>query len=224
MPISIVIPTLNEASCLADTVQSLRKERPHQIIIADGGSTDGTRAAAAGADLLLETGRGRGTQMNAGALRATGDVLLFLHADCRLESGALAAAERCLTRPGVIAGCFRMTVRASGWGYRWIDCFATTRVRLAGMIYGDQGLFLRRASFERLGGFPPWRLLEDVYFSKQLRRLGRLVLAPRRIFVSPRRWQRSGIVGQTLRNWRLLALATAGVHPDQLAAYYPEVR
>src|SRR5207253_2693223 len=197
MSISIIIPTLNEASCLADTLQALRQERPHQIIVADGGSADATRAAAAEADLLLETPRGRGTQMNAGAARATGDILVFLHADCRLEPGALAAVESCLSRPGVSAGCFRMTVGASGWGYRWIDFFATTRVRLAGVIYGDQGLFLRRATFERLGGFPPWRLMEDVSFSKQLRRVGRLVVAPRRIFVSPRRWQRAGVVRQT---------------------------
>jgi rSAM/selenodomain-associated transferase 2 len=224
MSISIIIPTLNEASCLTATLHALRPERPHQIIVADGGSTDATCAAAAEADLLLEAPRGRGTQMNAGAARATGDTLLFLHADCRLEPGALAAVESCLSRPGVSAGCFRMTVRARSWGYRWIDFFATTRVRLAGVVYGDQGLFLRRATFERLGGFPPWRLMEDVAFSKELRRVGRLVVAPRRIFVSPRRWQRAGVVRQTLRNWRLLALAAAGVHPDQLAAHYPEVR
>jgi rSAM/selenodomain-associated transferase 2 len=224
MPISIVIPTLNEARCLADTLHALRQEGPREIIVADGGSTDATRAAAAQADLLLQTQPGRGIQMNAGAARATADTLLFLHADCRLERGALVAVERCLKRPGVVAGCFRMSVRADGLGFRWIDFFATTRVRLAGMIYGDQGLFLRRRTFERLGGFPPYRLLEDVSFSKQLRRLGRLVVAPRRIFVSPRRWQRTGIVRQTLRNWRLLTLAAAGVHPDRLAAHYPEVR
>ncbi len=224
MSISILIPTLNEAGCLADTLAALRQERPHQIIVVDGGSTDATRAAAAEADLFLETKRGRGIQMNAGALHATGDTLLFLHADCRLEPGALAAVERCLDRPGVAAGCFRMTVRSDGWGYRWIDCFATTRVRLAGIIYGDQGLFLCRSTFERLGGFPPWRLMEDVAFSKQLRRVGRLVVAPRRIFVSPRRWQRTGVVRQTIRNWRLLALAAAGIHPDRLAVHYPEVR
>jgi rSAM/selenodomain-associated transferase 2 len=224
MSVSVIIPTLNEAGCLAETVRSLRAQGPHEVIVADGGSQDGTREAAAGADRFVAAPRGRARQMNAGAAHATGDVLLFLHADCGLEEGALAAAERCLARRGVVAGCFRMRVRADGLLYRWIDTFATARVRLAGMMYGDQGLFLRRADFERLGGFPPVAFLEDVWFSRHLRRCGRLVVAPRCIFVAPRRWQRAGILRQTLRNWTLLTLAASGVHPDRLARFYPVVR
>jgi hypothetical protein len=162
--------------------------------------------------------------MNAGAAAATGSVLLFLHADCALEDGALAEAERCLAARGVVAGCFRMTVRADGWLYRSLDACATARVRLTGLAYGDQGLFLRRATFERLGGFPPLRLMEDLFFSRALRRRGRIVVAPRRVFVSARRWQKAGLVRQTLRNWALTALAAGGVHPDRLAALYPAVR
>jgi hypothetical protein len=162
--------------------------------------------------------------MNLGAAHATGDVLLFLHADCSLEAGALEAAERWLRRPGVAAGCFTMTVRARGLLYRSIDACATARVRLTGLVYGDQGLFLRRDRFERLGGFPRLRLMEDLFFSRELRRHGRVVVASRRIFVSPRRWQRAGLVRQTLRNWALTALAAGGVHPDRLARYYPAIR
>jgi rSAM/selenodomain-associated transferase 2 len=162
--------------------------------------------------------------MNHGAAHATGDALLFLHADCSLEEGALAAAERCLARRGVAAGCFRMTVRADRWVYRLIDAAATARVWLTGLIYGDQGLFVDRDLFRRVGGFPPLRLMEDVFLSKTLRRHGRVVVAPRRIYVSPRRWQQSGVVRQTLRNWTLTVLAAAGVHPDRLAAFYPVVR
>jgi hypothetical protein len=162
--------------------------------------------------------------MNAGAARARGDVLLFLHADCTLEAGALAAAARCLGRRGTSAACFRMTVRAAGLLYRCIDACATARVRLTGLAYGDQGLAVRRADFERLGGFPPLRLMEDVFLSRALRRRGRVVVLPQRVFVSPRRWQRAGLVRQTLRNWALTALAAVGVHPDRLAAFYPVVR
>jgi hypothetical protein len=117
-----------------------------------------------------------------------------------------------------------MTVTAAAPVYRLIDACATSRVRLTGLVYGDQGLFVRRSVFERVGGFPPLRLMEDLYISRALRRLGRVVVVPRRIFVSPRRWRHQGVVRTSLRNWALTALAAAGVHPDRLAAFYPAVR
>jgi rSAM/selenodomain-associated transferase 2 len=222
--VSVVIPTLTEENCLGETLRELRRQRPHEIVVVDGGSTDATCRLAADADRLLHAPRGRATQMNWGAAAATGEVLLFLHADCTLEEGALAEAERLLRRRGVAAGCFTMTVREPGWLYRSIDWCATARVRLTGLAYGDQGLFLSRRLFEEVGGFPPLRLMEDLFFSRLLRKRGRIRVASRRIFVSPRRWQRKGLVRQTLRNWALTALAAAGVPPDQLAVFYPPVR
>jgi rSAM/selenodomain-associated transferase 2 len=222
--ISVIIPALNEASVIADCLVSLRSQGPGQIIVVDGGSSDGTLAAARPADMVLATASGRARQMNAGAARATGEALLFLHADCRLEAGALVEMARLLTPADVIAGCFSMTVQASGATYRCIDACASARVRLTGLIYGDQGLFVRRRDFERLGGFPPLRFMEDVFISRALRQLGRIVVARSRILVSPRRWQRTGLVKQTLRNWSLTALAAGGVHPNRLAAFYPLVR
>jgi rSAM/selenodomain-associated transferase 2 len=222
--VSVIIPTLNEASCLADTLRRLRPHRPHEVIVVDGGSTDATCGQAAEADRLLHGPRGRAAQMNLGAVHAAGDILLFLHADCGLEDGALAAAEHCLRRRGVVAGCFRMRVTSPRPVFRLIDACATARVRLTGLVYGDQGLFVTRRLFERVGGFPPLRLMEDVFLSRALRRLGRVTVAPRRVYVSPRRWEHQGVVRQTLRNWALTALAVAGVHPDRLARYYPSVR
>jgi rSAM/selenodomain-associated transferase 2 len=222
--VSVIIPTLNEESCLEETLVLLRHQRPHQIIVVDGGSHDRTCELAVRADLLLHGPPGRARQMNLGAAHATGDVLLFLHADCSLEDGGLVLAERSLQRQQVMAGCFLMTVRAHGFWYRVIAACATARVRLTGLIYGDQGMFLRRTLFHQLGGFPPLRLMEDLCFSRLLAQHGRLVVVPRRIFVSPRRWQRAGLVRQTLRNWTLTALAGAGVHPDRLAAFYPALR
>ena len=224
MKVSVVIPALNEEGCIEETVRSLRRERPHEILVVDGGSTDATCDRAAGADAVLHGPRGRAAQMNHGAAHASGDALLFLHADCTLEDGALAWVRRTLRRPGVVAGCFRMGVQARGVLYRLIDFCATARVWLTGIIYGDQGLFLRRETFERLGGFPALRLMEDVFLSLSLRQRGRVVVVPPRVFVSARRWQRQGIVRQTLRNWALTALAAGGVHPDRLASYYPVVR
>lgn len=224
MSISVIIPTLNEASCLAETLRRVRAERPREILVVDGGSNDATRALADAADRVLTAPRGRAAQMNHGAAHAIGDILLFLHADCSLEPGALHAAEECLGRAGVAAGCFRMRVTAEGPVYRLLDVCATARVRLTGLIYGDQGLFVERRRFQRIGGFPHLRLMEDLFLSQALRREGRILVAPRRIFVSPRRWQRQGLLRQTLRNWTLTALVAAGVHPNRLATLYPVVR
>jgi rSAM/selenodomain-associated transferase 2 len=224
MRISVIIPALNEAAALPAALESLRRQRLHEIIVVDGGSTDSTREVAAREAQVLTSVRGRAAQMNLGAKHATGDALLFIHADCTLQEGALAETARLLARPRVIAGCFRMIVSQEGLLYRSIETCATARVQLCGIIYGDQGLFLRRDTFEGLGGFPELKLMEDVFLSLKLRRRGRIVVGRNHIYVSPRRWQRVGIVRQTLRNWGLTALAAAGVHPDRLARFYPAVR
>lgn len=222
MRISVILPTLNEAEHLADAIDSLRAQAECEIIVVDAGSTDGTPALArAKADIALSTARGRATQMNAGAARADGDVLLFLHADCRLQAGALMQLTSTLKRKRISAACFSMRVDADGLGYRCIDWCASARVRLTGIIYGDQGLGMRRELFQRIGGFPETAFMEDVLISQSLRRLGRLVVLPARVFVSPRRWRKHGLLHQTLRNWTLTALALGGVHPDALARFYP---
>lgn len=224
MSVSIIIPTWNEADGIADTVRRLRAQQPREIIVVDGGSTDATAALAQEADRVLVSAPGRAFQMNAGAALASGDFLLFLHADCRLEAGAIRATERTLARPSVLAGCFSMRVEAEGWGFRSIDASATARVRWTGVVYGDQGLFLRQRDFARLGGFPPLQFMEDVFFSRQLARHGRVVVVNKKIYVSPRRWRKVGLAKQTLRNWTLTAMALVGMSPDRLAEYYPRVR
>ena len=225
MNISLILPALNEAAAIGATLANLATERPHEILVVDGGSTDATADIVRAAGVTLLTGaRGRAAQMNLGARHATGDVLMFLHADCTLEPGSLDAARRTLREYRVAAGCFCMRVDAGGLVYRMIDAAATARVRLTGLIYGDQGLFLTREMFERVGGFPNLRLMEDVFISFALRKLGRMRVADSRIVVSARRWQKVGPIRQTLRNWTLTALAAAGVHPDRLAEYYPNVR
>ncbi|MCI0684452.1 MAG: TIGR04283 family arsenosugar biosynthesis glycosyltransferase [Gemmataceae bacterium] len=224
MSVSIIIPTLNEASCIAATIANLREQRPLEIIVIDGGSADGTVDLARGADRILSVPPARAAQMNAGADAARGRTLLFWHADCTLADDGLDALAAAMRRPSVVAGCFSMRVAAEGFLYRTIDACATARVRLTGIVYGDQGLFVRRDDFIQIGGFPPVRFMEDVLISQRLRRRGRVVVLPQRIVVSPRRWQKAGLVRQTLRNWTLTALALAGTHPDRLASHYPAVR
>jgi len=221
---SIIIPTWNEEVALPVTLAALRRDFDGEILVVDGGSTDRTRVVASLADRVLVAPPSRASQMNFGAREASGDILLFLHADCTLESGALEEALRHLRRPDVAAGCFQMSIPQPDRLYRSIEACATARVRLFGIIYGDQGFYLRRETFERAGGFPNLRLMEDIFLSLRLRRIGRIAVANKRIFVSARRWQRTGIVRQTLRNWALTALAAAGVHPNRLARYYPSIR
>ncbi|MBW3542543.1 MAG: TIGR04283 family arsenosugar biosynthesis glycosyltransferase, partial [Planctomycetes bacterium] len=222
--VSIVIPTLNEAAVIAGAVEAARRLGACEVVVADGGSDDGTSDLARQADRVLVCQRGRAVQQNAGAAAAAGDVLAFLHADCRLQPGALEAIERVLADSRVVAGCFRQRIDAAGVRYRLLERGNALRVRALQWAYGDQGIFVRREAFERAGGFPELPLMEDLWLMKRLKRVGRIVLVDQRIVVSARRWQRTGVVRQTLRNWSLVLLAHLGVSPARLARLYPHVR
>ena len=143
-------------------MRSVRQEIPREILVVDGGSSDGTCEAAREADRVLQGPRGRAVQMNLGAGHAVGDVLLFLHADCTLEPGALAAAEKSLDGAQRRGGMFPYDGDAADPVYRLIDACATGRVRLTGLVYGDQGLFVQRGDFRPSGGFPPLRSWRSV--------------------------------------------------------------
>jgi rSAM/selenodomain-associated transferase 2 len=224
MQFSIIIPTLNEAAGIADTIARTRGLGECEIIVVDGGSDDGTREAASSADQCLSSPRGRAVQLNSGAATSRADVLLFLHADCWLEPGGLEAMRRTLADEHCVGGCFRQRIEADGFGYRLIEAGNAGRVRLLKWAYGDQGIFVRRRVFEKLGGFPEIPLMEDLYFMKRLKSEGRIGLVDHRLHVSARRWRQQGIVRQTLRNWRLIALAHCGVPPSTLASRYADVR
>jgi len=212
-----VIPTLDEEQRLPSAIQSVRADA--DVIVVDGGSGDATREVAAreGAR-VLEAPRGRGRQLDQGARAATGEWLLFLHADTRLETGwadALAALP-----PEVVGGAFRFAVDSPRPAFRVVERAVRLRLRLFALPYGDQGLFVRREVYARIGGVPHLPLMEDVAFVARLRRAGRLAFPPVRAFTSARRWDRYGIVGTTLRNWSLLARYAAGQSPERLARRY----
>ncbi|RMG34903.1 MAG: glycosyltransferase [Planctomycetota bacterium] len=220
--VSVVIPTLNEAARLPVAVSSARAAGCVEVLVADGGSTDATASLAKTlACRLIETPRGRGIQQNAAARLAAGEVLLFLHADCRLPREALQQIDEAVHRFGATAGAFRQSIDAPGHLYRALETGNALRVRLFGLAYGDQAIFVRRDLFEAVGGFPEWPLMEDVGLMQRLRRARvRPVLLDGPVVVSARRWQRCGVVRQTLRNWSLLAAYFCGVSPRTLARFY----
>jgi len=222
--ISVIIPTLNEAANIEAALQSTRHAGDVQTIVVDGGSSDETLAKSAAADIVLSVEPGRGGQQNAGAAVATGDILMFLHADCRLRPGCLDAARAACRDVDCVGGCFHQQIDAPGRRYRALEWGNAARVRCLRLAYGDQGIFVKAEVFRRLGGFPPLKLMEDLFLMKRLRREGRFVLVDSRIHVSPRRWEQSGIVRQTLTNWMLVSLAQLGVSPQRLVAYYDNHR
>jgi rSAM/selenodomain-associated transferase 2 len=226
MRVSVIIPTLNEATTICAAVRHAREQGADEIVVADASSPDGTaQIARSEGVVVVEAPRGRGIQQNWGAASASGEVLLFLHADCWLEDAAIDVLRRFLAdHPRVLGGCFRQRVDASHPLFRAIDLAAHLRAGLLGIPYGDQGIFVRRAVFQAIGGFPETPLMEDVFMSLKLTCMGRVAVLGKRIFVSPRRWRHRGILRQTLTNWGLTCAAALGVSTQSLARFYPEAR
>ena len=219
MKISVIIPALNEAANLKETVRSIGAG--HQIIVADGGSVDDTREMAAGLGaVVVNSAPGRGAQMDCGALRADGDALLFLHADTRLPEGWAASVREAMEDKRVVAGAFRLRISSGRVLFRVIERMATARFHLFGLLYGDQAIFVRRESFFKAGGFNGLPLMEDVDCVKRLSRLGRLTLVNRGVITSSRRWKDRGVLKNTLRNWLILLLYFMGVPPERLYGFY----
>jgi rSAM/selenodomain-associated transferase 2 len=171
--------------------------------------------------MVLSGSRGRAVQQNLGAAHATGDVLLFLHADTWLAASGCRQIDEALREERTRCGAFRQRIEAEPVAYRLLERGNAWRARRWGLPYGDQGLFVRRETFQEAGGFPEVQLMEDWLLMRRLRRIAWPVVLPGPLHVSPRRWQRHGIVRQTLRNWALVAAATAGVSPHRLAQFYP---
>jgi len=224
--LSVVIPTLDEAARIGSRLAELTQGSADEVVVADGGSRDATVEIAqrAGARIVLAA-RGRGPQMNAGARAATGDVLLFLHADAALPPDARDWIARALTDPAVVAGAFRLHTVADD-GRNWLGPFlriADIRSHVTRIPYGDQALFVRRAVFERVGGFPAEPLMEDVALSRRLRREGRLVTVPAYVRVSGRRFLKHPIAG-TLAMWTFPTLHRLGVSTRTLARLYGNPR
>ncbi|MGZ8395528.1 MAG: TIGR04283 family arsenosugar biosynthesis glycosyltransferase [Rhodoplanes sp.] len=223
MRLSIIIPVLDEEAEIAHVLAALAplRSRGVETIVVEGGSRDRTVALAAPlADRVITAPRGRAVQMNTGAVAATGDVLLFLHADTRLPAEADRLVLDGLARSGRQWGRFDVRISGRHPLLRVVAALMNIRSRLTGIATGDQAMFVRRDLFERVGGFPAIPLMEDVAFSRAAKRVGEpLCLSPRAI-TSGRRWEQRGVMRTILLMWRLRLAYSLGAAPARLAHLY----
>jgi rSAM/selenodomain-associated transferase 2 len=221
--LSIVVPCLNEETSIAATLDALAPLRRcgAEVIVVDGGSSDETAARAASrADHVIASARGRATQMNAGAALARGDVLLFLHADTKLPPGADALLLGGLAKSGCGWGRFDVTISGAHPLFPVIAGAMNLRSRWTGIATGDQGIFVARELFERVRGYPPIALMEDIALSALLRRHGPPYCIRARATTSGRRWEKHGVFRTMLLMWRLRLAYALGADPTKLALRY----
>ena len=218
--ISVIIPALNEAQRLPGLLASLVGQRwLREIIVSDGGSTDNTRSVCHQYSAIwVSPGRGKALQMNRAAERASGNILLFLHADTFLPPDALDSLVEILSN-GYVAGTFRMAFDAPSPLLRFYARF--TAVNSTIFTYGDQGLFLPKSMFDKVGGYPETPFLEDIGIVKRLKRFGPMGKSNVRIITSARRFKETGIISQQLLNIAIVALYHLGIPPTWLVRLYP---
>jgi len=223
LKLSIIVPALNEAARIEATLAALApmRSRGHEVIVVDGGSADATAALAAPlADRVLPAPRGRARQMNAGAAKARGDVLVFLHADNRLPDSADRLVTEALAASGRAWGRFDVAIEGTHPMLPVIAWFMNLRSRLTGIATGDQAMFVRRDAFARVGGFPALALMEDVALSATLKALSRPACLRAKTVTSGRRWETKGVLRTVLLMWRLRLSFFFGASPEHLARIY----
>ena len=219
--LSVIVPTLNEETMIEAALRGIRHAGETEIIVADGGSDDATRTIAerTGATVLNISG-GRAAQMNAGAAKAKGRILLFLHADTHLPAGFAALIRAALDDPATVAGAFRFRTDGTGIAMRLIEWSADFRSSRCQWPYGDQGLFMEKRVFTAEGGFSPLPIMEDFALVQRLRRRGRVVTLRHAVLTSARRWQRLGVLRTTVINQLMILGYFLGLPAEALKRFY----
>lgn len=221
--ISVIVPTLNEAENIRGCIECVKAEDIDlEIIVCDGGSSDATVQIVREYDdaILIGSAKGRGLQMNRGAAVAGAEVLLFLHADTILERGWSRELLSVLADESVAGGAFTFKIDDPAVQYRLIEFWVTLRCSLGGLPYGDQGIFVRRDLFDKIGGYRDIPLMEDVEIIGRLKKEGRLVLLEKCAVTDARRWTEKGWIRTSVMNQMVMLMYKLGVDPHTLARFY----
>jgi uncharacterized protein len=219
--ISVVIPAVNEAKGIKGAIRSARSAAVEEILVVDGGSTDGTRDLAESAGARIIDGiPPRACQANQGAVEAAGDVLLFLHADTRLPENFAGGVRDALRPPSVSAGAFSLGIDPPHSGSRLVEAITNFRSRRFQLPYGDQALFFRARTFFGAGGFPRLPIMDDFELVRRLKKMGTVVTRPERVATSSRRWEKMGVVKTTMINQLVIAAFLWGIAPEKIARWY----
>lgn len=220
------MPVLNETKSLHNILRQLRLSNNEELIVVDGGSADETLSIAGEfTGKVFRAKSGRASVMNYGAQKAVGDILLFLHADCILPDNAFPLIREVLGDKKVAAGGFDLGISDPGLRFRIIESGANLRAHVTSLLYGDQGMFLRKQIFDNIGGFADIPLMEDIEISLRLKKLGKIVFIKSPIKASPRRWLKEGVLYTTFRDWSIAFSYTfLKISPEKLTRYYKDVR
>lgn len=224
MKISIIIPVLNEETVIEKSLNSILDNSDVEIILVDGGSKDRTVFIAQnlnlGIKVISSQKQGRAYQMNQGALMATGDILLFLHADTILPKDYQSIIVELLSNANYVAGAFQLKIDSDRFSLRLVETLVNWRSRFLSLPYGDQGIFLRASVFHEMGGFANLAIMEDFELVQRLRKQGNIAIAAAYVVTSSRRWQKLGVVKTTLINQLIIIGYYLGISPDQLSRFY----
>ncbi|MEH2322501.1 MAG: TIGR04283 family arsenosugar biosynthesis glycosyltransferase [Nostoc sp.] len=219
--ISIIIPTLNEAGNIKKAIATTQPNTNIEVIVVDGGSSDDTVAIAQSLGVkVISSSPGRAVQMNTGAVAATGKILLFLHADTCLPTGFDDMVRTALQQPGTVAGAFKLRIDASLLSLRWVEWGINVRSHFYQMPYGDQAIFLTKAVYQQIGGFPQLPIMEDFELMRRLKRIGRIIIIPTPVITSARRWLQKGVFKTTLLNQIVIIAYLLGVSPERICRWY----